>query len=115
MFNDILSAFEVTSLYGVTAWLDNDDLVVELELPGYEKGKISVFKEGDCLTIDAQKESIKRKYICNNSRYPEHYQKSLLLPDGLDQDKTEAVYNDGVLTIKMKRAEDKLSRQITVK
>lgn len=115
MLSDLLSAIETTSYCGMIAWWDKDDLVVEMELPGYEKGKISVIKEGDYLTVDALKESVDRKYICHNSMYPEHYRKRLLLPDGLDEDGTDACYNNGILTIKMRKARDKLSRQITVK
>lgn len=115
MLSDLLSAIESTSHCGIMAWWDKDDLVVEMELPGYEKGKISVFRDGDYLTVDAHKDSVDRKYICHNSRYPEHYQKRLLLPDGMDKDNTDALYDNGILTMKVRKDRDKLSRQIMVK
>src|SRR3990172_10192816 len=65
------------------AWEDKEGVHVSLELPGYDKDRIEVTREGDVLTISASKEEVKngkdRNYL-TRSRHASQFSRSLTLP-----------------------------------
>ncbi|MGI5977261.1 MAG: Hsp20/alpha crystallin family protein [Candidatus Limivicinus sp.] len=86
--------------------------VMEAELPGFKKEEINLDLSDDCLTISAEhKEETEEKDEKKNSfikreRYYGAYSRSFDVT-GIDADKIEASYNDGVLRLNMpKKAEN---------
>jgi HSP20 family protein len=115
MFNLFYDAVDTVVLSGINAWWEKDDLVVEVDLPGYAKGSISVIRDGDQLSIEAKKDTPERKYIFNNTRFPEKFRRTILLPEGLDSEKTDASYENGILRIQMQKDERKRTKNILVR
>jgi HSP20 family molecular chaperone IbpA len=81
---------------------------------GYDKGKISIIREGDTILIEADT-SNNREYIIKNSLYPKKLVRKYILPKGLNEDKTEAEYTDGILRIRMPKSTNTMSKRISLK
>lgn len=80
-----------------------DAFILEAELPGIKKEDIELNIENDCLTISAlrkdEKNEQKRNYI-KQERFCGSFSRSFDV-SGIDIDRIEASYNDGVLTLVM--------------
>ena len=75
-------------------------------------------KSGDTLTIKGETkatEEVKREdYLCQEHRYGT-FSRSVGLPSGLQSDKAEATFENGVLTLTIPRAEDVKPKTIKIK
>jgi HSP20 family molecular chaperone IbpA len=80
------------------------EIVVEAELPGIDEKDISLALQDGVLTIRGEKkhehDEEKENYRVMERRYGS-FQRSLRLPDTVDQDKVEASFDNGVLKIKV--------------
>ena len=80
-----------------------DAYLLEAELPGYKKEEIQLDLDKDCLTISAQRnqesEEKKANYIKRERSYGS-YSRSFDMT-GIDQDKIEASYTDGILSLRL--------------
>ena len=85
-----------------TAFLMDDTLTMEFEVPGLSNEDINVMVEDRMLEVKAEKES--RKF---HKRYKIH--------DAFDINKTSAVAKDGLLTISIPKYEDRKAKTIEVK
>jgi len=108
------SLFETS--FDFDAWEEDEKLHLTFNLPGFDKGSVSVVAEDGVVTIEASKEDKddgKRKWIRRSSR--SSYHNSVRIPDVFDASNAQAEYKDGVLTVTMEKAKDKRSRNIKVK
>lgn len=95
--------------------------VVELAAPGMRKEDFMVHinDEGDLtIKMESKRENKEEKshYLRREFSYSK-FEQTLILPDDVDKDKIGANVADGVLTVqlpKIKKEEQKISRQITV-
>lgn len=117
ILDSFLNAITQNAYEGSSAWWDNDDLVLEVEMPGYEKGEISIVREDDLLVVEATKEKRNFDFLYEASSYPSKYVRRFFVPKGISQEKTDAEYSDGVLTIKMHqdKDKDKLPKKIKIR
>lgn len=96
----------------------DDAVVVKTPIPGVKADEIEVSVTGDSLTIKAElkeEEEIKRDdYLRRERRYGSCC-RSVTLPGGLETDKAEADYTDGILTLTFPKAEEVKPKSITVK
>ncbi len=93
--------------------------VLEAELPGMKKEDIELNIENDCLTISAVRkadETEKKPNYVKRERYFGSYSRSFDV-SGIDIDKIEASYNDGILTILMPKKVELVppSRKLEIK
>jgi HSP20 family protein len=75
---------------------------VELAIPGFEKDEIQAKIEQKRLVISAQKseQSAEEGLSYQHREFvAKHFERSFRLPDTIDQDRVEAVYNNGILKI----------------
>lgn len=75
---------------------------VTAELPGLSEKNIDVTKDGDLLTIKGEKKEEreqKEKGYFMSERHYGAFERSLRLPNGIDDSKIEAKFENGVLTI----------------
>jgi HSP20 family protein len=93
------------------------EIVVEAELPGIEEKDISLDLKDGVLTIRGEKkheyDEKKENYRVMERRYGS-FQRSLRLPDTLDQDKVEANFDNGVLKINVPKRPEAIGKQRTI-
>lgn len=89
---------------------------VTLALPGISKDDIDISMEGHTLTISGERtfeEDESRKYHRVESRFGK-FERSLPLPDIIDEDNIRANYENGVLTVTVPKLKEKAGRKIEV-
>jgi len=90
-----------------------NEYVVRAEVPGFEASELEVNLTGNVLTIRAEhrppgeKEAVERPYG--------RLERTMTLPVGLNPEKVEALYRNGVLEVHLPKAPEALSRRIAVK
>jgi len=118
---DMLEGFHVqpNPYRGLDAWWEDNSLVISLEMPGFEKGKISVVAEDGLLTVSATREDERKEgskdYLVKSSFGRSEFARKLELPDGLDVDSADCTYDSGVLEVTIPKAECKDKLKLEVK
>ena len=95
----------------------DDEFVVEAELPGIDKDDVEVSITPSAVTIAAstRKESEEEKGNYHRREiHTGHFSRTLPLPSGVETDKTKAKFKDGMLRLKMPKAEEARTRSIKV-
>jgi HSP20 family protein len=95
-----------------------DTVVVKTAIPGMKADDLDVSVTGNTLTIRAEtteEEEIKRERYLRRERRHGSYARSVTLPNGLQADRAEADYTDGVLTLTFPKAEEVRPKTIKVK
>ena len=95
-----------------------DGYIIKASLPGVNPGDIDISLTDNVLTIKAEvkeeKDIEEAKYHLRERRFGS-FLRSITLPTAVDDDKVEAVYEDGVLTLTIPKAEAVKPRKIAVK
>jgi HSP20 family protein len=107
---------------GVTPTLDvhqtGDEIVVTAALPGVKAEDVDITLTGQTLQIRGEfksDENVERnQYLYRERRYGS-FNRQLQLPVRVEGDKTEAHFEDGVLTLRIPKAEEVKPRQIQIK
>ncbi len=97
---------------------EKDELVVRAELPGVGKDKIDISIDKDFLRIEAEKTGEEKTeertyYLCE--RCSGKFIRSLTLPFPVDASKVSASFENGVLEIRLPKADEAKSRHIEVR
>lgn len=96
---------------------EKDQIRVKADLPGLKKEEIGVSVDNGILTIKGEKKEekeTKEKEYIRSERYYGAFHRSFTLPVGVDAQKVNAGYKDGVLEITLPKKEDAKSKQIKV-
>jgi HSP20 family protein len=100
---------------------ENDGQVIaEVELPGMSEKEIDITVTRDTLRISGEKkqqeETKKENYYCMESSYGS-FDRLVDLPSEVDEEKTEAEFKNGVLTVRMPKSREAKtkSKKIPVK
>ena len=91
---------------------------VKVELPGISKEDVKISLESNILTIKGEKKQGKEDTKKNLHRVERSYgmfQRSFTLPSTVKNDKIDAVFTDGVLSITLPKVEEAKPKQIEVK
>jgi len=100
------------------AYYNDSALVLKGSLAGVRPEDVEVTLNGDVLTIKGeskQEADTKREgYLYRERRYGS-FSRSLTLPGGLQADKAEASFEDGVLTLSIPKTEEAKPKQVKVK
>jgi HSP20 family protein len=103
---------------GMDVFETDKELVAQVAVPGIDPDDIEINLSGDMLTIrgeiaeEQQEEG--RKYLWREMSRGE-FIRSVSLPDGLDTDKTEAEFKNGVLTLTIPKQEEAKAKRIRVR
>lgn len=84
---------------------EDENYILEAELPGFKKEDISIDIDKDCLTISAERKSEeeeedKESSFVRRERYYGSFRRSFNLK-GIDAENITASYTDGILTLTM--------------
>jgi HSP20 family protein len=94
-----------------------DDLVLRVEVPGVREKDVAVSITGDLLTIRGERrwedESKDQKFLHVERVYGQ-FERMIQLPLAVQTDKVKASYRDGVLEIKLPKAEELKPREIKI-
>ncbi len=95
-----------------------DEVVVKAALPGVKPEQVEVTITGNTLTISGESneenEVKEQDYIRKERRYGS-FTRSVTLPNGLEADKADATFENGVLTIKVPKSEEVKPKSIKIK
>lgn len=111
-----------TQVAGDDAWTaladveeTDDEFVVDVELPGVEKGDVDVALDGRRLTISAERKERERVGVLRHrTRRVGTYRFDVLLPAEVDDERIEANLTDGVLTVHVPKTVSARRRRIQV-
>jgi HSP20 family protein len=107
------SPWEVTEPPGLEMEELEKEVVVRAELPGFEMNELEVTLRDNLLTVRAEHrepgegEAAERRHV--------RMERSVMLPPGIEPEKIEARYRNGVLEMHIPRKPEALPRRIEVK
>lgn len=94
-----------------------DEIRFDIELPGFRSEDIEVTLENNVLTISGEKklerENNESDYRLFERRYG-RFQRSFTVPPTVRADATQARYENGVLTLRLPKAEEAKPRRIRI-
>lgn len=101
----------------LNVWEDGDNLMAEAELPGLRIEDVEILVEGDELTIKGRLNAppLDGANYLRRERVVGEFTRAITLPRPIDSAAVEATLKDGVLTIKLPKAEEAKARKITVR
>ena len=113
-----LSLFGEAGAVPIDMYQTDSDVVVKATLPGVKPDEVDIHITGDTLSIrgeSKEEKEIKREdYIYQEHRYGA-FARSITLPSGLQADKAEAAFEDGILTLTIPKSEAVKPKTIKVK
>lgn len=119
VFNDRIFRTMDGRTFGVPmdAYMTDDALILTAEVPGLKPEDISVTYEGDTLIIrgEFKREENEGKTWVLRERAAGKFERTLTINTPIDAAKIEAEFENGVLTLKLPKAEAAKPKQITVK
>jgi len=99
--------------WGLTMEEKEKEVVVRAELPGFTPEEVKVELLGEVLTIEAEhKEPAEEK---EKKVEGEYVKRVVTLPPGVELEKVEAVYRNGVLEVHLPRKPEAVGRRIELK
>lgn len=96
---------------------DDDAVTVVAHLPGVKPEEVDITVEGETLTISGdttEKTSEEKGQVLLQEIRRGQFVRTLTLPVGLEADKATATFEDGVLTLRIPKAEATKPRQIKI-
>ena len=94
-----------------------EDLVVTAALPGLKAEDVEITMTGQNLTLRGEfkaDESIKREQFLYRERRFGSFNRSIQLPVRVQGERAEATFTDGILTLRIPKAEEVKPRQIRI-
>lgn len=95
----------------------DNDILVNVDMPGMKKEEIDVSIHGDLLTIKGEKKrenEVRKEDYCRSERFYGSFNRTIQLPSEVEQDKVSATYKDGVLELKLPKREGAKTKRIQV-
>lgn len=100
----------------------DNDVTVAIELPGLSKDDVKLTIEDGVLHVSGEKKFEQAKDEGDEGRtwhrierYYGAFQRSVVLPRGVDAARADAEFKDGVLTVRLPKTEDVKPRQLKIK
>jgi len=94
-----------------------DEVVLSFELPGVSDKDVSLSITGDLLTLKGER-TVNREFKDDNAYHAERvygkFERSVQLPMPVQSEKVKATYRDGVLEVKLPKAEEVKPKAIKI-
>ena len=97
---------------------NDDEVVIRAELPGFAPGDVDISLEQNVLTLKGAREAEEKaegEVYHRQERWTGEFSRALELPYEVDGGKVEAEFSNGVLTIKLPRAEEHRPKRIEIR
>jgi HSP20 family protein len=101
----------------VEMYATKDDLVLTLELTGVSEKDVTVSITGDLLTVKGERRyehQGKEQELLHAERMYGKFERLIQLPMAVQADRVKATYRDGVLEIKLPKAEELKPKEIKI-
>jgi HSP20 family protein len=100
----------------INVFNDGEDFVLVAELPGVKKEDLDIQVRGDTLRIQGKKTIAyeENASVHRRERAAGQFDRTLTLPAEVDAAKVAAEYRDGVLTLRLPRAESAKPRTVQI-
>jgi len=95
-----------------------DNVVVKASLPGYKPEEIDISITGDNLVIKGEhkeEKEVKEQDYIYKERHFGNFTRTIPIPVQVKSEKAEAVFENGVLTLTLPKAEEVKPKQIKIK
>lgn len=124
LFNDAFSGMSTQSKEAsilnpeVDIYEKNDEVVIEMDIPGITKDELEINVEDDVLSIKGQKKIEREEKDRDYHRYERScgtFQRYFRLPDYVKAEEIKAKYEDGVLKIELPKKEEVKKEALKVK
>ncbi|WP_246481568.1 Hsp20/alpha crystallin family protein [Natronogracilivirga saccharolytica] len=118
-FNDVVTS-DSGRLYAPSIDISETDshYHVQAALPGMKKDDINIDLQDRRLTISGERkeetENKDTKHHVRETRYGQ-FERSIMLPNNINQDKIDARFEDGILKLDIEKKEKQVNKQIKVK
>jgi HSP20 family protein len=98
------------------AYREGDQFVVHFDLPGVDADSINLTVEKNVLTVTAERrwERADGIDVLASERPQGNFSRQLFLGDGLDPDRVDASYDNGVLTVRIPVADQAKPRKVEI-
>ena len=96
---------------------DGESFIVQAEAPGLDRKSLEVTVHGTTLTLKGQRllpAADDKTAWHRRERQSGEFHRSLTLPEAVDGEKVLATYNDGILEVRLPRAESAKARKIKI-
>ena len=94
------------------------ELVVELDVPGYEEKELALEVTDNTLTIKGERKVVKEETEKNfylHERLEKHFERRFTLPSEVDTGKIAATFHTGVLEVHIPKVEQAKARKVEIK
>ncbi len=97
-------------------WDEGDALLAEAELPGLKSEDLEILAQGNTLTLKGTRRSADADNSVYHRREREtgEFSRAISLPVDIDAEHVEATLRDGILTLRLPKAEAAKPRKVTV-
>jgi HSP20 family protein len=124
LFGNVFDAPQGAGNGGQRRWIPAMDLVEEgdhyvlrADLPGLSEGDVKVELEDNVLTISGERKSEREERkdgYYRVERASGRFSRSLTLPEGVDPDRIEAHFKNGVLEVRVPKPEERKPRRVAI-
>lgn len=117
-YEPIRKAMEGTWMPAIDLTETEKEFILRAEIPGIPKENLDVHLEGDVLTLTGHREkktTEKDENMLWEEREVGKFVRTLRLPKAVEANKVEAVYQDGILTVRVPKAEVAIKNKILIK
>ena len=106
------------SMPAIDMYQTENDVVVKASVPGIKSDEVQINITGDVLTLKGEvkqeEERKDRAWHIREQRFGS-FERSVMLPTAVKTDKAEAVFENGVLTITLPKADEVKPKTINIK
>jgi HSP20 family protein len=99
-------------------YVNDQDLLVTLEIPGIDPARVDVTVTGDTVEIKGERpaEQVRSGESFHRRERPAgQFKRDIQLPFEVEPSKTEATYEKGILKVRMARPESQKPKKVAVK
>lgn len=99
----------------VAMWQDDDHVFIEIDMPGMSDNDIELTVHNDRFYIRGERKPEEgRRYLYNGRSYG-RFERTIVLPDGVQADEVKATLNDGVLHVQLPKRPEAKPKRIAIK